>query len=163
MKGSAAIAFAALVVVLCAALLPAEAGAHCQVPCGIYDDEARIAMLREDAQTIDKAMTEMAKLAGKSDVQSMQQMVRWVTTKEAHATNMITIVAEYFLTQKVKPVEPGGENYNAYLAMLADHHRVMAAAMKAKQNADPKFVSDLRVAIDGLAKHYETMPAGDKR
>ena len=26
-------------------LLPVEASAHCEIPCGIYDDEARIAMI----------------------------------------------------------------------------------------------------------------------
>src|SRR5262245_34924816 len=86
----------ALVVVIGAMIVPALAFAHCQMPCGIYDDAGRLATLREDAQTIEKAMTEMAKLAGKSDVQSMQQMVRWVTTKDEHASDIITIVSEYF-------------------------------------------------------------------
>jgi nickel superoxide dismutase len=158
-----AIRNAASILVIGGILLPSLAFAHCQVPCGIYDDAARIATLREDALTIEKAMTEMAKLAGKSDAQSMQQMVRWVTTKETHASDIIAIVSEYFLTQKLKPVEPGTAGYDAYLENLGDHHRVMVAAMKAKQNADAKFVADLRVAIDGLAKHYESMPAGDKK
>ena len=34
---------------------PATSEAHCQVPCGIYDDAARIARLREDTATIAKA------------------------------------------------------------------------------------------------------------
>ena len=42
------------------ALLPATSGAHCQVPCGIYDDAARIARMYEDAATIEKAMVQMA-------------------------------------------------------------------------------------------------------
>ena len=159
MKGSLAIALAAIGV----AFLPAFAGAHCQIPCGIYDDAARIATLREDALTIEKAMTEMAKLAGQTDAQNMQQFVRWVTTKDDHASSIITIVAEYFLAQKVKPVEAGSADYDAYLRKLADHHRVMVTAMKTKQNADPKFVVDLRAAIDALAMHYETMPAGEKK
>ena len=29
---------------------------HCQVPCGIYGDQMRIAMLLEDAATIEKGM-----------------------------------------------------------------------------------------------------------
>ena len=41
--------------------------AHCQVPCGIYDDQARIHQLEEDATTIAKAITEINALAGKHD------------------------------------------------------------------------------------------------
>ena len=50
--------------VLAAMLAPAPAGAHCQVPCGIYDDAARVAHMYEDAATIEKGMRAMAELAG---------------------------------------------------------------------------------------------------
>jgi nickel superoxide dismutase len=136
-------------------LLPHLAFGHCQVPCGIYDDAARVARMYEDAATIEKAMVQMADLAGKGDAQSANQLTRWINTKEAHASNIITTVAEYFLTQKVKPVAPGAEGYDAYLAKLADHHLVMAAAMKAKQNSDPEIVTKLRAALDALGKHYD--------
>ena len=33
--------------------------AHCQVPCGIYDDALRIVQLREDFHTIQKAMNQI--------------------------------------------------------------------------------------------------------
>ena len=101
---------------LCAAVLATgglvathqtETKAHCQVPCGIYDDAARIKHLREDAATIAKAITHINELAGKHDAQAFNQAARWVATKEAHASNIIQTVAEYFLTQKVKPVAPG--------------------------------------------------------
>ena len=74
------------------------------------------------------------------------------------SSNIITTVAEYFLTQKVKPVAPGADGYDEYLKKLADHHRVMRTAMKAKQNADLKYVKELREAIDGLAEHYGAKP-----
>lgn len=137
------------------ALLPQLAFAHCQVPCGIYDDAARITRMYEDASTIEKAMTKMADLSGKGDAQSANQFTRWVVTKEAHAANIITTVAEYFLTQKVKPVAADAEGFDAYLAKLADHHRVMSAAMKAKQNSDPAVVAKLRAALDAMGKHYD--------
>jgi nickel superoxide dismutase len=136
-------------------LTPQTALSHCQVPCGIYDDAARIERMYEDATTIEKAIGQIIELTGKTDAQSANQLVRWVTTKEAHASNIITIVAEYFLTQKVKPVEPGAEGYEDYLKKLADHHRVMTAAMKAKQNADLQYVAALRSAIDALAQYYD--------
>jgi len=131
-----------------------QAEAHCQVPCGIYDDAARITRLREDTTTIAKAMRSIAELADKHDVQSLNQIVRWINTKEEHASHIIQVVSEYFLTQKVKPVAAGTEGYEDYLKTLADHHAVMVAAMKAKQNTDPDFADELSQAIDALAKHY---------
>jgi len=132
----------------------AEGRAHCQVPCGIYDDTARIAAMREDATTIAKAATRIRELAAEHDGQSMNQLVRWTNTKEAHASNIIQVVSEYFLTQKVKPVAAGAEGHDTYLESLATHHAVMNAAMKAKQNVDAKTMNALETAIEGLASHY---------
>ena len=36
-------------------MVPQTANAHCQVPCGIYDDSARVQSMLEDAATITKA------------------------------------------------------------------------------------------------------------
>lgn len=144
-----------LAAALCAVLLaPRPLLAHCQVPCGIYDDPARIATLREDAATIAKAIAGLQDLAGKGDAQSWNQAIRWTTTKEDHASSIITIVSEYFLTQKVKPVAPGAAGYDAYLASLADHHAVMRAAMVTKQTPTTDSVAALNAAIDKLATHY---------
>jgi nickel superoxide dismutase len=143
------------VAVLAVLVLPQVAAAHCQVPCGIYDDAARVHALYEDATTIEKSMRLIVALSEKDDAQSANQFARWVTTKESHAANIITTVAEYFLTQKVKPVAAGAEGYDAYLAKLGDHHLVMAAAMKAKQSADPEVVGKLRTALKGMAAHYD--------
>ncbi len=135
--------------------LAAGASAHCQVPCGIYDDAARIAAMREDATTIEKAIHNLGELAGKADAQSMNQLVRWTTTKEDHASHIIDVVSEYFLTQKLKPVADGADGRDGYLAALEHHHAVMRAAMKAKQNANADVVAELRAAIDALATHWE--------
>lgn len=128
--------------------------AHCQVPCGIYDDSARIARLHEDATTIAKAIKQINELTGKHDAQSFNQATRWVSTKENHASHIIEVVSEYFLTQKVKPVSPRGNGYEAYLKSLADHHAVMVAAMKTKQKTDAATADTLHHAIDALAAHY---------
>lgn len=132
----------------------AETLAHCQVPCGIYDDAARIKHLKEDAGTIAKAIKNINELAGQHGAQEFNQAARWVTTKEAHASNIIEIVSQYFLTQKVKPVAHGSDGYDAYLAKLADHHAVMVAAMKTKQTVDPSAVAALNKAIEKLGAHY---------
>jgi nickel superoxide dismutase len=136
-----------------AALEPALA--HCQVPCGIYDDAARIARLQEDKATIEKAMAQVNALAGQTDAQSLNQLARWIDTKEQHADNIIEIVSQYFLTQKVKPADAANEAaHSAYLESLRDHHIVMVMAMKCKQNADPSIAILLGQAIDDLAAHY---------
>ncbi len=134
-------------------LLPTLAAAHCQIPCGIYDDAARVARMYEDAATIEKAMVQMQNLAGKADPQSANQMARWITVKEEHASNIQTIVAEYFLAQKVKPVAGDDEAYGNYLAKLADHHLVMVAAMKAKQGTDPELVVDAPRVGEAVVAH----------
>jgi nickel superoxide dismutase len=130
------------------------ADAHCQVPCGIYDDAARIKQMRENAATISKAIHNIRELAGEHDANAFNQAARWVAAKEDHASHIIKTVSEYFLTQKVKPAEPGSDDYEAYLKKLADHHRVMVAAMKTKQSAVSGTVTTLIEAIDKLATHY---------
>lgn len=129
--------------------------AHCQVPCGIYDDAARIARLREDSATIAKAITNIKKLSGTHDAEGFNQLIRWTNTKEAHASHIIEVVSQYFLTQKVKPKAAGADGYEDYLKSLADHHGVMVAAMKAKQHANDEVVAGLNSAIDALAKRYK--------
>jgi nickel superoxide dismutase len=134
----------------------AQAYAHCQVPCGIYDDGARVAQMLEDTETVGKAMKQMTELHGKDDLQSANQLTRWIMTKEVHASRIITTVSEYFLTQKVKPVEAGTPGYEDYLRKLADHHAVMRAAMKAKQSTDLAVVAKLQGTIETLASYYDS-------
>eukprot|EP00466_Bigelowiella_natans_P000548 jgi/Bigna1/125878/aug1.1_g586 len=126
-----------------------------KVPCGIYDDSGRINTLLEDCKTITKAMNQVNSLSPAKNAQSMNQATRWIITKEAHASNIITILAEYFLTQKVANVSKYDEGYPAYLEILATHHRVMRLAMKAKQSTDLKVAEDLAHEISHLATIYK--------
>jgi nickel superoxide dismutase len=52
--------------------------AHCQIPCGIYDDHARVQSMLEDAATVEKSVNLISELSGKTDTQSQNQLVRWV-------------------------------------------------------------------------------------
>jgi len=124
------------------------ANSHCQIPCGIYDDYARVQLMLEDSATIEKADKLIADLAGKSDAQSQNQIVRWVMNKEKHSQNIISTICDYFLTQRVKPTQ------NDYAERLIKHHAVIIAAMKAKQNADKKYAMDLQKSIEALAPYY---------
>lgn len=144
--------FAAAITLLLFA--PATAFSHCQVPCGIYDDAARIDRMLEDTNTIEKSILSVIELTNRTDAKAMNQMVRWITTKEDHASDIISIMSEYFLTQKVKPVGADAEGREQYLVKLADHHAVMSAAMKTKQDANAETAKILRAAIETLKKHY---------
>ena len=143
---------------MAAALIPLvfsfsnEARAHCQVPCGIYDDAARFSAMREDVSTIEKATTEITSLAGKSDALSANQLVRWVNAKEDHATRIIEVISTYFLTQKIKPVPADDKAYTGYIQKLNYAHLVMRAAMKAKQTVSPDSVKGLSDAISAFEK-----------
>lgn len=131
-----------------AAVLPQKAQAHCQIPCGIYDDHARVQAMLEDATTVKKAMTMLSELSGKTDAQSQNQIVRWVSNKESHAQKIIATISDYYLTQRVKPDQAD------YAERLAKHHAVIIAAMKAKQNADGSYADALTESIEALKAYY---------
>merc|ERR1712151_1145684 len=86
------------------ATLPAAAAGrfHCQVPCGIFTDPLRVQAMVEDAATIRKAVVQSAELHKAGSLQDVHQMVRWINTKEEHATKIMETIGTYFLAQKVK-------------------------------------------------------------
>ena len=135
---------AALLTVL---VFVSSAGAHCQIPCGIYDDQLRAKLIAEHAGTIEKSMQQIIAL-GKANPVNYNQLVRWVSNKESHATEIQDIVAEYFLTQRIKPDQ---KNYSEKLTAL---HKIMLAAMKCKQTTDVSHVSDLRAHLKEFEKLY---------
>jgi nickel superoxide dismutase len=138
---------------VCSACFWAHAGAaraHCQVPCGIYDDAARVAALREDFATIAKAMAQIVALAPKADALSKNQLARWVLTKEQHAERVMRTIADYFMAQLIKPASGP-----TYLETLARHHAVLVAAMKCKQSVSPADAQALAKAIDGIAGYWK--------
>ena len=137
-----------IVLVVSLATYSPVAYSHCQIPCGIYDDHARVKTMLEDAATTRKSVQLIAELSGKSDAQSNNQIVRWVMNKENHAQNVISSISDYFLTQRVKSEQKD------YVERLKKHHAVIVAAMKVKQNADMKYVDALEASIKELLSYY---------
>ena len=133
-----------------------HAHSHCQIPCGIYDDHARYLSMLEDASTVEKATNQIITLSNDIDskqkstpiTQNYNQLVRWVNNKEIHAEKIISTIANYFLTQRIKPTQKD------YLDRLSKHHAVILAAMKAKQNASITESNALKVAIQNLVIYY---------
>ncbi len=127
---------------------------HCQVPCGIFDDPALVGELRQACTTIRKAIRSCKELHQSigSDLISMNQIVRWINTKEEHCNKIISLVSEYCLCQRVKRI-----NFKSdaeYLEVLKVHHTAMQAAMKAKQSMDESDCIALEHAVENLAKMY---------
>ena len=121
-----------------------NAWAHCEIPCGIYDDHMRIHMIEEHITTIEKSMQQIVELGGQTPV-NYNQVVRWVTNKEHHAEELQHIVTQYFMTQRIKPDQ---KDYEKKLTVL---HKMLLAAMTCKQTTDLTHVADLR----SLTKEFE--------
>jgi len=68
----------------------AYAAAHCEIPCGIYDDEMRVKMIAEHITTIEKSMNQIVMRGQKPG--DCNQRMRWVMNKEDHANELQHIV-----------------------------------------------------------------------
>jgi len=121
--------------------------AHCEIPCGIYDDPLRITLLFEHITTMEKSMHQIATLE-KADHAHANQLVRWVMNKEQHADKFQHIVTQYFMTQRLKF---DAKLYDKKLALL---HRMLIYAMKCKQSIDLDNIGKLREAVTEFRDLY---------
>ncbi len=128
--------------------------AHCQVPCGIYDDHVRVKLMAEHITTMEKAMNKVLELA-KEAKPNYNQLVRWVSNKEKHAEEFSGIVTYYFMTQRLKPVASGDkEKYKSYLQKLELLHHLLVYGMKAKQSTDLSHIKKLRELLKKFEVAY---------
>lgn len=141
----------ALVVVMSVA---SPALAHCEIPCGIYDDGARLTAIAEHITTIEKSMNQIVALSEEKPL-NQNQIVRWVYNKESHADELQHIVTQYFMTQRIKPVENGDDKArSAYLRELELLHQMLVYAMKSKQTTDLGNTEKLRSLLDEFRTAY---------
>lgn len=124
-----------------ALIAPATVSAHCQIPCGIYDDNTVIKSMHTDFETIEKASKTIIELS-KDPAQNAHQLTRWIVNKESHAQALQDKVLNYFLAQRLKLGEAANDK-EAYLTKLQLCHKVIVTAMKCKQSTDAKNVEDL--------------------
>jgi nickel superoxide dismutase len=135
-------------------LASSAAWAHCQIPCGIYDDPVRFTQLEEHVTTIEKSMKQIEALSQEAEP-NWNQIVRWVTNKEAHADELTEIVTFYFLAQRIKPADPGDrEAVTKYVRELRLLHEMIVHAMKAKQTTDLEHCAKLRDLISKFRASY---------
>ncbi len=137
-----------IMIVLTAALaFDQTARAHCEIPCGIYDDRARVQLIAEHIGTIEKSIKQVLDLQQAEQV-NYNQLVRWIVNKENHATEIQTIVSQYFMTQRIKP---DTEQYARKIAVL---HQMLITAMKCKQTTELKYVAELRELLQTFDQLY---------
>jgi len=144
-------------ILLAAALgfaFPTSVSAHCQVPCGIYDDDNVIGSMHTDWVTIEKACKEIAALSEKPG-ENAHQLTRWIVNKESHAQAIQDKVLNYFLAQRVKlPADDAGKE--AYLKKLELCHEVIVTAMKCKQSTDLANVEKLHDLMHSFEDQFGT-------
>ena len=127
---------------------------HCEIPCGIYGDRMRIDQLEEHFRTVEKSMRKIEELSAQGD-KNYNQLVRWVNNKELHANEIQEIVYQYFLNQRIKPVENAkSEGWEKYVKQTTLLHKMLVEAMKCKQTTDQEHVEELRSLLNRFVKAY---------
>jgi nickel superoxide dismutase len=127
---------------------------HCEVPCGIYGDSLRIALISEHIRTVEKASKQIEEISAASPV-NYNQLVRWVTNKEKHAEEIQDIVSQYFLHQRIKLTDATDkEKYTKYLHQLESLHKISVYAMKSKQGTDQDNIDNLKAAVEDFEGLY---------
>ena len=128
-------------------IIAVQASAHCEIPCGIYDDEMRINLINEHIVTVEKCMIQIAELE-KEEHHNPNQLVRWIMNKERHADEIQEIVSQYFMTQRIKS---DTENYEKKLGLL---HQIFIYSMKCKQTTDLANVNKLKDLVNEFKTLY---------
>jgi nickel superoxide dismutase len=124
-----------------------SAKAHCEIPCGIYDDEMRFDMIEEHITTIEKSMQMIIELSKQAD-EDYNQLVRWIVNKEEHANRIQETVSQYFLTQRIKIADSKDKDaYEKYVKQVVLLQQMLVSAMKVKQSVDLSNVERLRALL----------------
>lgn len=127
--------------------------AHCEIPCGIYDDPMRMKMIHEHIRTIGKSIHEIGHLEA-AEKPDANQLTRWIINKDDHADQLRDIVTQYFMTQRLKPLAPGDPGYEKYIRELTLLHALLVEAMKSKQGVDPATAEKMSVLAAEFEKSY---------
>ncbi len=131
---------------------PTQLSAHCQVPCGIFDNDNVISSLHTDYVTIEKASKQIAELS-KDPSANIHQITRWVMTKESHCQDVQEKMLNYFLAQRVKaPEDEAGKE--VYVKQLTLCHGIIVAAMKCKQSTDEANIEKLHDLLHSLEEEF---------
>ncbi|MBI9070211.1 MAG: hypothetical protein JEY94_01350 [Melioribacteraceae bacterium] len=139
---------------LAALFITRNINAHCEVPCGIYNDSVRVTLILEHISTIEKSMNQINTISAE-EKPNYNQLVRWVMNKEEHAEKIQEIVSQYFLHQRIKITDhEKKEEYAKYQKQLELLHKLSVYSMKTKQTTDLKIIDDLRATVKEFQEVY---------
>ncbi len=131
-----------------------SAYSHCQIPCGIYGDKNRFETIEEHITTLEKSIKKIKEVSSTKPVDH-NQLVRWVTNKDAHGVELQNIVNHYFVAQRIKMVSKDDRpKYKVYQAELILLHRLVVYAMKCKQTTDIAYIQKLRETLSKFEDIY---------
>jgi nickel superoxide dismutase len=82
------------------------------------------------------------------------QLVRWVNTKELHATLIQDIISDYFLTQRIKFKNEGDSDRKKYIEMTTTLQQMLVSAMKCKQTVSNKSTERLSNLTERFSSIY---------
>ncbi|HSG67705.1 MAG TPA: superoxide dismutase [Ni], partial [Bacteroidales bacterium] len=81
--------------------------------------------------------------------------VRWINTKEHHANLIQEITEQYFMTQRIKPVDPADkEAYDKYISQITLLHEMLILSMKSKQSTDVAVTEKLLLKVEKFSEVY---------
>ncbi|TKG95916.1 superoxide dismutase [Puteibacter caeruleilacunae] len=126
--------------------------AHCEIPCGIYGDSVRVALIAEHIGTIEKSMKQISELSVEKTV-DYNQLVRWVSNKEEHAKKIQEIATQYFMFQRIKLTDDSAVKAKNQ-KLLAKLHELCVYAMKAKQTTDLVYIEKMRKVLHDFSHLY---------
>ncbi len=138
-----------------------------KIPSGILEDLALVSALRQHCIEIRKAVRSSKKLQQQErstmtvelssdhhnhDLLSLNQMVRFIKSKEENCSKIISLVSDDCLAQRVK--RQHFDSKVEYLEVLKMHHRAMQAATQVKETMNEYDCIDLEHAVEDLANMY---------
>jgi len=144
----------ALTFIVLVVLVSSIVYSHCQIPCGIYDDQLRIKMISEHIRTIEKSIMEIDRLS-RQETLDLNQINRWIDNKEKHADETSSIISYYFLAQRIEPAKEGdSDSYKKYIKELTLLHEMLLYCVKAKQTVDMSNVKSLKSLLGDFQDVY---------
>lgn len=115
-------------------IAPFTLAAHCQMPCGIYDDQMVYDKITEYYLTMFKAVKTLEHNELKN-VDDYNKLVRWIALKDKMSDQTAELLTTYFLQQKLKPIK---ENRDLVLSI----HKLLFLTVAIKQNVDLGIVKE---------------------
>ena len=150
------IAITTILLILLTCQIASKVNSHCQIPCGIYDDQARLDAIAEHITTIEKSIKQITELS-QAKSPDYNQIVRWTNNKDHHADKLANIVTYYFMAQRVKPTvaDSGQEKkYMRYLQQISLLREMLVTSMKCKQTTNLKHTEELKSLLEKFKHVY---------